>query len=213
MVDTTQLNYLPEADEYPEGIVRIENGWAPNGGAVDPENNGGIANWQAQDLARRTHWLKARISAAASSAVAGLMKLASQEQAEAGTDNTTAMTPLRVRQTLSAAMSDVALSAGFVRVGNGNGGYLRLPTWLGGLLFQWGAVVFAASGDTTHAFTFPVAFPQAIMASWWFRHGIMTSKVIVPFIVSADLAGMTLGADKDDVVAFTVDARWFAIGY
>ncbi len=60
MVDLASVNYLPEVDEYPAAIPQLEDGWWPTGGAVDPAADNGLMNWQAQLLARRTHWLRAR---------------------------------------------------------------------------------------------------------------------------------------------------------
>ncbi len=63
MVDTLSLNYLPEAGGWPDQIPRLEDGWWPTGGAVDPANDGGLMNWQAQLLAQRTRFLKSAIDA------------------------------------------------------------------------------------------------------------------------------------------------------
>ena len=62
MVDIVSLNYLPEAGGWQEQIPRLEDGWWPTGGAVDPANDSGLMNWQAQLLAQRTRFLKAAIS-------------------------------------------------------------------------------------------------------------------------------------------------------
>jgi hypothetical protein len=62
MVDVTALNYLPvpqgEFATWEDDLVRLENGWWPTGGAVDPGNDGGIMNWQALVLGERTEYLK-----------------------------------------------------------------------------------------------------------------------------------------------------------
>lgn len=62
MVDIAAVQYLPDAggDAWP-GVPRIENGWRPTGGAVNPAADEGIANWQAQELARRTARLRDRV--------------------------------------------------------------------------------------------------------------------------------------------------------
>ena len=61
MVDLLSVQPLPETGAWPETIARIENDWYPTGGAVNPGADEGIANWQARDLAIRTHILKERL--------------------------------------------------------------------------------------------------------------------------------------------------------
>ena len=60
MVDLASVQYLPENDSWPQQIPRLEDGWWPTGGAVDPANDGGLMNWQAQLLAHRTAYLYQR---------------------------------------------------------------------------------------------------------------------------------------------------------
>lgn len=121
-------DFLPEADQFDAQIAQLEDGWWPTGGPVDPANNGGLMNWQAQGLANRTRWLKNRIDplAASNLQVAGLatgggpinanptitVPVASQAQAEAGVDNATAMTPLRVAQRVAALLANSTVQAG-----------------------------------------------------------------------------------------------------
>lgn len=62
MVDLASVVALPEADEWPEGIPRLEPGYRLRGGPVDPANEDtGVANWQAQLLAQRTRHNKNHI--------------------------------------------------------------------------------------------------------------------------------------------------------
>lgn len=60
MVDLASVQYLPEIDSYPAKIPRLEDGWWPTGGLVDPANDSGLMNWQAQLLAQRTKFLYQR---------------------------------------------------------------------------------------------------------------------------------------------------------
>ncbi|MBI1495406.1 hypothetical protein [Halocynthiibacter styelae] len=63
MVDVASLSYLPEAAGFPAQIPQLEDGFWPTGGPVDPANDSGIMNWQAQLLASRTRFNKTAIEA------------------------------------------------------------------------------------------------------------------------------------------------------
>ncbi|SMH35815.1 hypothetical protein [Maritimibacter sp. HL-12] len=62
MVNVATVNNLPieTGDQaiWPDGIVMQEDGWWPTGGPVEPENDGGLQNWQALQLGQRTEWLR-----------------------------------------------------------------------------------------------------------------------------------------------------------
>lgn len=58
-----------------------------------------------------------------------------------------------------AAMSNIASAAGFAASFGASQGYIKLPSWLGGWIAQWGVVVTSSSADTT--VNYPIAFPNA----------------------------------------------------
>ena len=62
MVNIATVNYLPvetgAGAVWPDDIVRLEDGWWPTGGVVDPENDSGLMNWQALQLGQRTEWIR-----------------------------------------------------------------------------------------------------------------------------------------------------------
>lgn len=64
MVDVAQVINLSEAgadaEKWP-AVPRLENGWYPTGGEVDPAVNSGLMNWQARELALRSETLRARV--------------------------------------------------------------------------------------------------------------------------------------------------------
>ena len=64
MVDVAQVINLSEAgadaEKWP-AVPRLENGWYPTGGEVDPAVNSGLINWQARELALRSETLRARV--------------------------------------------------------------------------------------------------------------------------------------------------------
>ena len=77
----------------------------------------------------------------------GTAKVATQVQVNAGADDETIVTPKKLRFGFSISL---ALN-----------GYIMFPTWLGGLVFQWGRVTQALG--TISTVPFPVAFPNACM--------------------------------------------------
>ncbi len=80
----------------------------------------------------------------------GMMKVATQAQVNAGTDDATAVTPKKLR-------------AGFAISLAGNG-YIAFPTWLGGLIVQWGSVVVPVNSTAigTLGITFPTGALQGV---------------------------------------------------
>lgn len=87
----------------------------------------------------------AKVVVQATETVFGWAKVATQALTDAGVDDTTMITPKKLRwgfQILKAA-----------------NGYIVFPTWLGGLVFQWGTTAVATTGDVVH--TLPIAFPNA----------------------------------------------------
>lgn len=74
-------------------------------------------------------------------------RFATQSQVNAGTDDTTMVTPLKMRAGFSASI--------------GLSGFIALPTWMGGLIFQW---MFTTTAATNHVLTLPLAAPTELLA-------------------------------------------------
>lgn len=90
---------LAEVIEWVAGIYQYEETDVVQGGP------NGMDNVQGKQLANRTAWLKQQVESAQSAADAKLAIAAksTQPQAEAGTDDSTWMTPLKVAQAMAAA--------------------------------------------------------------------------------------------------------------
>ncbi|MBC7211590.1 MAG: hypothetical protein H5U33_15840 [Pseudomonas sp.] len=117
---------------------------------------------------------------------------ATQQEAEQGSDTTKPMTALRVWQAIAAkVVAATEFVAGITRFASlaevkagasgylavcpyylvdgfgynfGINGYLKLPSWMGGLIIQWAySDESAGSGDFRY---FPVPFTQAVYGSW-----------------------------------------------
>lgn len=118
----------------------------------------------------------------ASETVKGVVELATVAETQAGTDAVRAVTPAsRMSDTATSAsdpthvdsstksastqwvrgaMSAIATAAGFASLMAANG-YVKFPSWLGGLIIQWGVSSAIASGGST-VVTFPITFPNSL---------------------------------------------------
>ncbi|AVJ29148.1 gp53-like domain-containing protein [Achromobacter spanius] len=91
----------------------------------------------------------------ATEAAAGIARVATQAQTNAGTDDATIVTPKKLRFGFSMSL--------------GNNGYLSFPSWLGGLILQWGRGTITLNNNTnpvyytgSYAATLPIPFPNNI---------------------------------------------------
>ena len=128
-------------------------------------------------------------------------EVATQAEAEAGANNVKRMTPLRVFQAMrSAAAAATELLRGVLRIGTQaevnagalddvavtpkklrwgfaisltTNGYTVFPSWLGGLVIQWG--LSDGNAATTGTTSFPIAFPNALLYAAVTDSGIGTS--------------------------------------
>lgn len=76
--------------------------------------------------------------------------IATQVETNAGTNDTKAITPKKLR-----------FAFGVLLAANG---YIAFPSWLGGLIFQWGGGITGESGSGS--VTFPVAFSSAVFRNF-----------------------------------------------
>lgn len=94
----------------------------------------------------------ANLAQQASESNQGTAKIANQAQTDAGTDDKTVVTPKKMRWGFSIGISESLGSS-----------YVVFPTWLGGLIIQWGMTNAIASG-ANYLQAFPVAFPLFVPA-------------------------------------------------
>ncbi|GFM82874.1 hypothetical protein PSCICN_35660 [Pseudomonas cichorii] len=80
----------------------------------------------------------------------GLARIATQTEVGAGTDDATVVTPKKLRKGFAISL--------------GTNGYIALPSWLGGLIFQWGHATVAGF-DITHTTSFPLRFPTTCLCA------------------------------------------------
>jgi len=92
-----------------------------------------------------TEWFKTEQAAEANQ---GTARVATQAQTNAGADDTTIVTPKKLRAGLSLSL--------------GMQGYIAFPSWVGGLIIQWGSYTTSQTGDV--GVTYPIAFPSGATA-------------------------------------------------
>ncbi len=130
----------------------------------------------------------------ATESVLGLLKVSTQAQTDAGTDDTTAVTPKKMRWGFSVSLTQ--------------NGYIIFPTWLSGLIIQWGNG--SVSDKTT--VSFPITFPNSVLniSVTEATHSTADSGGIVPIGYEADT--YTNSSFKVRTPAAT-SSSWKAIGY
>ncbi|MFV3014717.1 hypothetical protein ACM9HO_03195 [Pseudomonas sp. KHB2.9] len=93
---------------------------------------------------------------AATESVAGIAAVATQSQTNAGADDATIVTPKKLR-------------AGFVSSFTTNG-FIAFPTWLGGLVIQWGRTAVLTDGSGVNV-SLPFTFPATTLQMWTSLYG------------------------------------------
>lgn len=123
------------------------------------------------------------------------ISVATQAEAEAGSNNIKAMTPLRVAQAIysrlvqatesvrgiSSVASQTQVNAGVddativtpkklrfgFRVNLGSNGYIVFPSWLGGLVIQWmRGAISTPEGQAYPVLNWPIAFPETCLIAY-----------------------------------------------
>ncbi|UWF51993.1 phage tail protein [Pseudomonas sp. N3-W] len=157
--------------------------------ATQVEAEAGIDNAKPMTALRVAQSIAKRVVQATES-VLGIAKVATQLQVEAGADDSAMVTPKKLRW-------------GFQILKESNG-YVVFPTWLGGLVIQWGYQNLPASSTTTYPF--PMAFPSAC-ASIVATFGTPAQGSVNSDIVSTNQYKL------QNLYAGNQFARWIAIGY
>ncbi|WP_433589600.1 phage tail-collar fiber domain-containing protein [Pseudomonas koreensis] len=126
----------------------------------------------------------------ATETVLGVAKIATQAQVNAGTDDAVMVTPKKMR-------------FGFQILKDANG-YVLFPSWLGGLVIQWGYQ--NVPGSTTSVYPFPMAFPVACASI------VATFGTPAQGSVNCDMVS-TNQFKLQNLYTGSQIARWIAVGY
>lgn len=175
----------PDASETAKGFARF---------ATQTEVNETITANQKADAVVTVKSLWGWVKQAGES-VLGMMKVATQAQTNAGNADDVAVTPKKMRAGFSVLLSD--------------NGYIAFPTWMGGLIIQWGLAQSVTSGTITTV-TLPITFPS-VFASITAMAGASVATA-----TTYAIAGR-LGLNKATIAVSSPGAGvlvfWMAIGY
>lgn len=140
-------------------------------------------------------------------------QIATQAQVEAGTADDVVVTPKKLRMSFAASFAQ--------------NGYIAFPSWLGGLVLQWGygtASVINNATDLTGTVSFPIAFPSALYSFTGLAHpatelpsirsyqAFLRTTAVSPLSnltgVACAIINMQASWQSGDTCRFS----WFAIG-
>ncbi|AZE21712.1 gp53-like domain-containing protein [Pseudomonas chlororaphis] len=137
----------------------------------------------------------------ATESIAGIAKVASQAEVNAGTSDTSVVTPKKLR-------------LGFL-VRMGASGYIVFPSWMGGLIIQWitGSASQAANNGYGEYNPWPLAFPNARFLAVATHEGTAsgTFLTVCNLTVASSLTGINVRCP--DWPSQTIAARVIGIGY
>ncbi|HEJ6164801.1 TPA: hypothetical protein SL829_002130 [Pseudomonas aeruginosa] len=130
-------------------------------------------------------------TALATEALRGVLRVGTQAEVEAGVLDNVAVTPKKLRLGFAASFSA--------------NGYIALPQWLGGVIFQWGS--FSVPASTTSTFSFPIAFPNACWS--------IVASFGIPALGTANAGALSLSTYRiqNTYASTTQSGNWFSVGY
>ena len=105
------------------------------------------------------------------------------------------------------AMSAIAAAAGFAS-SLGTNGYVKLPSWLGGVVFQWGTTAVVSTTSTVTV-TLPLTFPNKFGAVVPIRTNSASSQR-GDYANISSLSAFSINNGSPDT---SCTYLWFAIGY
>ena len=118
----------------------------------------------------------------------GTAKVATQAQMNSGTDDAVIATPKKLRFGFSMSLA--------------SNGYITFPSWLGGLVIQWGQVASSYSG----VITFPIPFPNNIFSIVGTPYASGSGGYNLNYGVSPSLTSVAYG------LSVATAHRWIAFG-
>jgi hypothetical protein len=139
----------------------------------------------------------------ATETVAGGAKVATQLQTDTGTDDTAFISAKKLRWGFAATF--------------GTTGFVTLPSWLGGFIWQWGVATVKSFGtgmSQVVTVSLPVTFPNAIynaQVSTLQAAGAISGSV-TPFMQAATTSTLSVGLDAYDYNGVDFPVHWMTFG-
>lgn len=93
----------------------------------------------------KAKWLEEEVTRTPSETATAMIEVATQAETDSGTDDARAVTPKKLRAGVSLSLT--------------SNGYIALPSWLGGIIFQWGRVN-TTSGEGS--VIFPISYTSSV---------------------------------------------------
>jgi microcystin-dependent protein len=136
----------------------------------------------------------ASLAAQASETRQGTAKLATQASVQAGADDLTIVTPKKLRFGFATLLAST--------------GYIALPSWLGGVIIQWG-ITGIIPRNTTGTHTLPIAFGSVYQVLACFSDGASTTRAVA---TNANVLTTSQFTVRNPDTAGGSQYRWIAIG-
>ncbi|MGU5593072.1 phage tail-collar fiber domain-containing protein [Aeromonas sanarellii] len=190
MVAHKQSRNHPDASETDKGFTRY---------ATQAEVNETVTANQKADAAVTVKTLWGWVKQA-SETVLGMMKVATQAQTNSGTDDAIAVTPKKLRYGFAISL--------------GTNGYVTFPTWMGGVILQWGRVtlIYSTNQDYTGTLTFPITFPTALLTVVGTHNDVVNTAKLSMTLTSASTSAWRLRFETA-LIGGNNGFTWIAIGY
>ena len=142
-----------------------------------------------------------KLTQLATESLAGIIKISTTAQVSAGTDNTTAVSPYKLKELYTAGASKT------------QNGYQKLPS---GVIVQWGTVDYnSPPGELTVDVVFPSVFPTSCLNVTATRKGL--ANIFADGVVG--IVSYSSGSVRFQLNTWSSTATgmrgftWFAIGY